>query len=750
MNNLFLKIVDDKETNQAIKQKNHDWKVAIIDDDKSVHDATKLALSGIQIQGGNLEFISAFSGEEGFQLLKKHSDCAVVLLDVVMESPKAGLELAYRIRQELRLENIQIIIRAGQPSYVIEEDIISQYKINDYKTKNELTRDKLFITIATAIRSFKHLSVLNESRKGLRKVIKASASLMKERSLHEFSNGVLQQINVLFNLDSLGIIVVSQQPLKGSYAFNKNEIIVYQAIAVTEKYKKNFGKTIEEFTPDINRQVMKKALLLKRHVIEDNVTVLYFETPSLWNGIIMIEGVLLLKEIDKEILKIFCLNIALGLENAKYFSQINHDAYYDSLTGLYNRTGFLEYSKELLKQTINTLTVFVIDIDFFHDINESHGFDYGNGILGAVSATLKTIFPRPGVIARIYTDVFAIALADTQWQLKTLIQALSVPFVVENNPIRLGLTMGASSCKVSQKKIDIDLLLCHAKIALKEAKENNRGAGQEFQPEDEKKAINRRSILSELRIGILNNELFLMLQPKVSISKKQIVGYEALIRWDHPTKGLIPPNDFIPIAEKSGIYFDIDMYVFRKTLDIIEKYPQITHPISVNISVNSLHHINFVDELKNIMLETKIDIHRIELEVTEHAIVRSEMAIKHLKALRKMGFVLCLDDFGSGYSSLCYLLKLPLDVIKIDSTFVNSITDNPDALAVLKGMLQICQDLNKKVVVEGVETQQQIDLLIQLNIDVIQGFFYYKPMRIDDVIEVLGGRSRNGQIVYIK
>ena len=177
------------------------------------------------------------------------------------------------------------------------------------------------------------------------------------------------------------------------------------------------------------------------------------------------------------------------------------------------------------------------------------------------------------------------------------------------------------------------------------------------------------------------------------------------------------------------------MYVFRSALNIIKQYPQINKPVSVNISANSLHHHEFIDELKAIIKEENADLTNIELEITENALVRSDMAIQHLNALKALGFTLCLDDFGAGYSSLAYLVKLPLDVIKIDRAFISYITEDKNSLVLLKGMLQICNDLNKKVVLEGVETQEQVDLLTQYDVDVAQGYFYFRPMPIDGVLK---------------
>lgn len=711
------------------------WLIAIVDDEKSVHDVTKLALANTKVHGRKLKFISAFSGEEGYKLLQENSECAVVLLDVVMESSDAGLLLAERIRKELKLENLQIILRTGQPGYAPEEDIITRYEINDYKTKNELTRDKLFTSLATALRSYSHLQALEESKKGLRNVIHASASLMKERSIHEFASGVLQQINALFHLSAQGIFCVSQKPLKGPNEFTTSKNNSFLVVATTNQYNDLYGQDIYSPNPSAAAKIAQKSLLLKEHVLENNITALYLSTPSQWQGVVVIEGGLNLSKIDEELLKVFCLNVALGLENAKYFSHLNRSAYFDSLTDLYNREGLIHFSNNVYGQAKNSVSLYIVDIDYFHDIIDSLGFDFGDEVLKAFTSTLKQIFTEKASISRLHSDVFAIIAADSSWSLKSLVHECSRPFMLAGNSMRLGVSLGEAHCTFSENKFDVNQLVRHAKIALKVAKDNKRGMAQAFEPKFESETKARLSILSEIRGALAKNQLFLMLQPKTSMATGDVVGYEALVRWQHPEKGLIPPNAFIPIVEQSGLYFELDMYVFRSALNIVKQYPQINKPISVNISANSLHHSDFIDELKVIIQEENADLSNIELEITENALVRSDMAIQHLNSLKKLGFILCLDDFGAGYSSLGYLLKLPLDVIKIDRAFISYITEDKRALALLKGMLQICQDLDKKVVVEGVETQEQVDLLLQYNVDVAQGFFYFRPMPIDEILK---------------
>lgn len=735
MSDFILNIIEDDEENiEVTPTNNNTWKVAIIDDEKDVHQVTTMALKDAIVLGRKLSFIHAYSGKEGLQLLLDNEDCAVVLLDVVMENDMAGLQLVKDVRDVSTLENLQIILRTGQPGYAPEEEIISEYEINDYKTKNELTREKLFACLATGIRSYQHLKALEDSKQGLRNVIEASADLLKERSVSEFSSGVLQQINALFNLESHGIFCVSQWPLSGPVELGRQNNNSYFIVATSDKYSEYYGKDIQKITSTDASEVAQKAITNKKHIVENNISAIYLSTPSHWEGVVVMEGYLDFNKVDKELLKVFCMNIALGLENAKFFTHLNKAAYIDELTGLYNRAGLISQSKKAAQLCQNELSLYIIDIDYFHETIESLGYDFGNKVLLSMKSMLNRLFANNSFIARLHSDVFAVLVADSEWQVNTLAKECSKPFIIDNNSIRMGVTLGEASCKQTDGKPDVEQLLRHAEIALKIAKESKRGKGQVFEPQFADDKRNRIDMLADLRRGLTQEELFLVLQPKVSMSSNEVVGYEALIRWKHPEKGIVPPNAFITISEQSGLYFDMDLYVARQAIKLLDQHPEITKPISINISANSLHHSDFLHELDGVMKNHPHAIERLEIEITENALIRSDTAIQHLNELKEMGFTLCLDDFGAGYSSLAYLLKLPLDIIKIDRSFVHYIATSENSRAVLRGMLDICRNLNKTVVVEGVEDQEQVDILLAENVDIAQGFFYFKPLPIDEVI----------------
>jgi diguanylate cyclase (GGDEF)-like protein len=713
------------------------WIIGIIDDDPSVHQATLFALKSVIIQDRPLVFYSAFSGKEGFELVAKEPEMALIFLDVVMESQDAGLKLVERIRNEMGNKSIQIVLRTGQAGYAPEEKIIIDYEINSYKMKSELTRSKLFTTLATGLRSWQLLRTIEKSRNGLRSVIKSAASLIQERSVFEFSTGVLQQIDALFELSSESLFCVSQKPASGPHLMQAGKDSFY-IVAASKKYHPYFGKdiaTLKNKLPLLN--LVDECLKKKHHVFAAGSSCLYLSTPSGWEGVIVAEKSEKLRNSDKELLKIFCLNVALGLENAKFFTYLNQAAFKDDLTGLSNRRGFLEHNFGLQYSTVPNCSLYLIDIDYFHLVIDSLGFELGNAILEKFASQIRKFFPAKAIIARLHADVFAVMTTQPDINAKDVASSISRPIIVEGQSIRLGVTVGSShSLNTSLNSDVVEKLLQQAEMALKVAKEHLRGSGKRFDSKYEVESRHSMTILCNLRSSLDNNELYLVLQPKVDINTHKILGYEALIRWLHPEKGIIPPNAFIPAVEKSGLYYELDLYVANCLCKIIADN-QLTIPISFNISANSLKHESFVNDLKDIFSKNRIDFKSVEIEVTENALIHSEQAISRLEELKNSGFRICLDDFGAGFSSLSYLVRLPLDVIKIDRAFVSDICSSPSSLVLIKGMIDIITNLGKDIVIEGVETEQQVAIIKELRVNCIQGYFYYRPMDVDSALSLI-------------
>ena len=722
------------------------WKIAVVDDERSIIDVTRLALKDLEIEGRYLQFIEANSAAAGYQLLCDHPDTAVILLDVVMETPDAGLRLVDTIREKMANHMIQIVLRTGQAGYAPEEEVIKRYEINAYKTKSELTRSKLFTTIATAIRSYKHLQMLHESRQGLRAVIDASAQMLSERSVQSFSAGVLRQIDALFGMASHSFFCVSRRPAAGPFVF-KNARDGFVVVAANAQFSDWYGKTIEDLDQDSAYvEITRRALQHKAHQFTTGISCLYLHTPSGWEGAVVAGASLSLQAADPELLQVFCLNVGLGLENAKYFTYLNQAAFKDELTGLLNRHGVIEAACQSTKQFNTAVEAFVIDVDYFHHIVESLGYVTGNLMLKKIAAVLAEFFGERAAVCRLHADVFAAVLPSNGLSARDVAVRCAKPLTIDGQSIRLGLTVGKSAAFFCHQYEHGELLLRQAEIALKVAKESKRGAGQLFEQRFEHESRRNMTLLSDLRQALERQELFLVLQPKVDVTRhNQICGFEALLRWSHPEQGLISPMAFIPIVEKSGLNYDLDLYVAERLCQLMLAAPANKPRISFNISANSLHHDGFVDDLIDVFQRHKISFAEVEIEVTENALIQSEQAILALRRLYQAGFIICLDDFGAGFSSLSYLLRLPLHVIKIDRAFVADLTVNGDSQKILYGMLAIIRSVGKGVVIEGVETAEQVQMLVALGIEVIQGFYFYQPLPVATAWELSVSNTINSE-----
>lgn len=749
MSDFFLDIVEDEPIELPPSRA---WTVAIVDDEESVHQATTLALANAKIEGREIKFIHAYSAREGFELFDKNQDIAAVLLDVVMETPEAGLDLARDIRKTHNNHTTQIILRTGQPGYAPEESVITDYEVNDYKTKSELTRTKLFSAVYTAIRAYRNLTRLADSREGLRKIIDSAASLFQETSIAKFSEGTLEQINALFNINSDGIFCVSSSPTNPSpelvhYLAQHNKDTGqlssdFRVIAASTGFRSLYGMTLEKLPKDHVKDLVQRALDKREHIIEGEHIALYLDTPSTWQACIYLHTEENIADnIDYEILSVFASNVALGLENTKFLTQLADTAYNDDVTPLLNRNGLIEQELPRIIEDNDHAVLYLLDIDYFHEITEALGFDYGNKVLTSFAEKLQQVFPKTARLARMHSDVFvAIVPSYSQPEIKWLVEQCSNrPLVMENgDALRLGVTMGIA---IHQKGVEPpstpESMIRHAEIALNKSKENRRGSATTYDTSLDAGSLERLNLLSELRRALLSNELDLHVQPQVDIQNDcEIIGLEVLLRWHHPTLGFISPGIFVPLAEQSGLAYELDLYVLRHSCQIVKQH-NITVPLSINLSAMSLDRSELIDDFGRIISEYNITTEQISLEVTEGCLVKGNSALTNLNGLSQAGWDIHLDDFGSGYSSLNYLLKLPISTVKIDRLFILELKKTEHAATLLNGIIAIILNIGKKVIVEGIETQAQNEFVSQAGAKVVQGFLHFKPMPVEEFITKL-------------
>lgn len=419
--------------------------------------------------------------------------------------------------------------------------------------------------------------------------------------------------------------------------------------------------------------------------------------------------------------------------------KIQHLAYYDSLTDLPNRALFhdrLNHALALSNRSDKQVAVFLIDLDRFKNINDSLGHDIGDGFLHSVANRLKQATRETDTMARLGGDEFAlIAEGVTSKEGVTivaqkLLNALSKAHNVQGNELISTGSIGVAISSPDNR--NKDTLLRQADLAMYHAKGSGGNRFCFFNDEMKSRAHQSLMLENELRQALEKNELVIYYQPKINVQTGKIVGMEALIRWNHPDKGLVPPFDFIPIAEETGLIVPIGKWVLEHACKQAIQWHQQGFKdlvLSVNVSVKQFHHQGFVDEVCTIVKNSGINPYCLDLEITESCTMNNiETAIRVLNIFRNMGIRISMDDFGTGFSSLSYLNQLPLDTLKVDRSFIKNINANGENGELARLIIAMAKSLKLRVVAEGVETLDHLNFLKSNNCDEFQGFFISPPM----------------------
>ncbi|MEK4078525.1 sensor domain-containing protein [Solibacillus sp. FSL K6-1126] len=427
---------------------------------------------------------------------------------------------------------------------------------------------------------------------------------------------------------------------------------------------------------------------------------------------------------------------------------VNHDY----LTNLPNKRMFDEELYKLMhmvkdNQNLEEFAVMLLDLDGFKRINDSFGHTMGDKLLQMVAYRLQQCISNDeqAIVSRIGGDEFSLIIRNfvsceqLDKMAQKIIAVLEEPFFIEKIELFITGSMGIARF---DKLTDIEptSLFKKGDIALQNAKSSGKNNYKVYNETMEKESLINYNLERDLKKAIKNKELFLHYQPKVDAKTAEIVGAEALIRWQHHKKGMISPGEFIPISEENGFIFELTDWTFReacKQLKVWEQMGLPVVPISVNISPRRFLKSNLVDVFFEIIKETEVNPELLELEITETAIIENDQIfVEYLKELKKLGIKISLDDFGTGYSSLIYLKKFLIDTVKIDQYFIKSyLTENTSPIA--KYTIKLAHELNLTVVAEGVETNEQLEFLRQHNCDQIQGYLFSKPVIAEEFSQLL-------------
>lgn len=439
---------------------------------------------------------------------------------------------------------------------------------------------------------------------------------------------------------------------------------------------------------------------------------------------------------DARLLKTLAAHAGVAVENSRLVDRLRHDAYHDALTGLPNRRRFSDALDEAISvrpAPDEAVAVILLDLDSFKDVNDTLGHLAGDRLLVEVGRRLEDAAPNGALLARMGGDEFTLLLRlpsaeAAQREGSALLAVLTDPVDMDGLSIDVGGSVGIAL--FPDHGIDGGLLLQRAEMAMYAAKRAVRQV-RVYQPTMDSLSVRRLALVGELRRAIDDEQLSVYYQPKIGLVDQQFIGVEALVRWHHPEQGVIDPDDFIPIAEHTGLIGPLTSYVLESTLRQCRRWLEDGRRlhVAVNISVRSLVDPDFADEVDRLLLETEVPAELLTLEITESGVM-SEMdrSLPTLHRLRERGIKLSVDDFGTGQSSLTYLRRLPVTEVKIAKGFVLSMATDPGDLAVVRAIVDLGRHLGLNVVAEGVESEMAYQLLREMGCDVVQGFLLSRPV----------------------
>ncbi|GAB2880999.1 EAL domain-containing protein [Uliginosibacterium flavum] len=704
------------------------WRVLVTDDDEEVHRATTYALRGIEVDGRPLELLHASSALEAIELLKVERDIAVGMLDVVMETPDAGLRLVETIRKDLGLHSMRIVLRTGQPGYAPELEVIQRYDINDYRTKSELSQTRLITTLTAAVRAYEQLELIRAANRGMETVARASNEIFRLRSTQEFSRVLLQHMAELFSRPVDGVVCLEQgagdaQRDHGLYIeFGTGRYAVMQGCMADKALDVELLRAI------------RRCSAARTCVFESTRFAMWLGSGSR-DAVVVVDLGQSLQGVEQRLVEMFAASLAVGFENVDLIERLDFFAFFDPLTHLPNRTRFLsDVDQDLYTRQGGSRCLAIADIVRFSEVNDALGHRCGDSLLVAVAKRLRGAMGAAVSLSRIAGDTFGLYGPENSIDPGVIRKAFEQSFFVHGHALSVQMRVGL--VRVSQCKGNAVELLRNANLALSQARQSSGSAFCEFSVMMSEDVQTRVSMLHSLRAAIdFKRGLTLHYQPLMNASSGEVVGVEALLRWRNDFGEMVPPQRFIPLAERTGMINELGLWVLEQALDRLsawhrQGYRQLG--MAVNVSPVQLRADDFVIKVRQIIEFCDVPPALISFDLTESIGLEEPVLLaSRLMALRELGIRLTLDDFGTGHSSLRQLMGLCTDMVKIDPGYIEEIVESADARALAASIVDLAKKRSSCVIAEGVETAEQAQALVDMGCVLMQGFHFGRPMAAD-------------------
>ncbi len=420
-------------------------------------------------------------------------------------------------------------------------------------------------------------------------------------------------------------------------------------------------------------------------------------------------------------------------------------AYHDPLTGLFNRN----YMKKLVSDNLDSFSknrhaILYLDLLRFKMLNDSLGHQVGDDILRQVALRIIEVIRKKGNAFRLGGDEFVIFLTNIKNRLEVvricqaLLKRLTQNYSIDEYELHIDFSIGISL--YPEDGLDLEMLMKTADTAMSVARNHGINHFMFYNPKMSLDVYEQLILSNRLKNAVEREEFELLYQPKLDLKKRKIVGFEALLRWNHPEKGLLPPIDFIQLAEQNRTIFKIGEWALNQTCILIKKLETAGYNVSIAVNLSPIQFLkeNIYKEIYKIIESTQIQPQLLEIEITESSIMKNiDYAVKALNLLKKIGVTISLDDFGTGYSSLSYLKVFPIHKVKIDKSFIREIPESKKDTAILKAIVELAKSLELKTIAEGVETKAQLEYLDEIHCDEVQGYLISKPLRKENITKIL-------------
>ncbi len=680
------------------------------------------------------EIDTASQGQEGVkkieEALKINRPYALAFVDIRMPPGWDGIET---IKHIWKLDDsIQVVICSAYSDYSWEETIKELGKTDNLLILKKPFDNTTVRQLAFSLTKKWYVTQLNQQYTSSleEKILKRTESLHKSYSLvratlDSSSEGIIvldsDKKLLDFNNKFLSLWGISEETIKNNNNFEKITKLISDQIENSDNYLSQIKK-IEFPSQDV---ISGKVLLKNERIYE------YYTQPYSLNDEI-IGRIWSFRDISKRSL----------LEQ-----KLKFQATHDPLTELPNRTLLIEFMNQAIltaDRNKKAFAVLFLDLDRFKLINDTISHEAGDEVLCIVAKRLQKTIRKNDILARLGGDEFIIIAEEINNQddiilfAQKIISVFIEPFNVLGNEFTLTTSVGI--CLYPNDGNSIDLLIRNADKAMYQAKDLGANQYQFYTDDLNKLNLMRLQIENELSQALLKNEFILCYQPQHSLTTGKLLSLEALIRWNHPRRGLLQPADFISIAATTGLIVSIDEWVLRTVCKQIKEWKAQGLPyirVAVNVTTKQFKAYNFPQLVQNIIESIGIPPECIEFELSEHILINTPDIINSIKDLKKIGVKIALDDFGTGYSALSYLRHLPVDRLKIDQSFVKSIGSSSDDEVIIKAIIAIAQGLKLEIVAEGVETQLQIDFLKSAQCNEVQGFYFNKPLELKECEELL-------------